>query len=748
MGVTRRVDCRHSDAGPDLLARKTISGNDERGVTSVVRDHIDCDDEIGTTIEHQLNENNDETDNWGEGSNENHVAKRTFTNEDTRPAVIEDYDECPELIPDTDDESEAEHEERDIASVQSINKIVSGSEHLRQPGGDPSQPSGGHGSDKKISEEPRHPHLTRPSNDPLPNHLEDLYKRASAGKQEHEKQIIKNLLAYHQVVFSVDDNDLGLTQLAEHRIDTGNATPVKQPPRRVPIALAHEEKAAIDQLKKKGVIQESNSPWASAIVLVKKKNGQVRPCVDYRILNKATLKDAYPLPRTQDCLDALSGAAYFTTLDMTSGYHQVPIRKEDIHKTAFVTRHGFYEFKTMPFGLTNAPATFQRLMELALLGLQWTDCLIYLDDVIIFGTTFEEHAMRVSNVLERIEKANLKLKVEKCDLFQEEVEFLGHMVSKEGVKPSPNNIAKVIQWKEPETVTEVRQFLGLCSYYRRFVKGFSSIARPLTELTKKDVELVWNTSCQEAFDKLKGHLTGAEVMSYPTESGEYILDTDASDFGIGAVLSQVQEGRERVVSYASRAISKSEKNYCVTDKELLAVKYFIEYFRYYLLGRRFTLRTDHQAIRWLFTMKEPKGRLARWLETLATYEFEIEYRPGPKHLNADGMSRCINPRDCTCPDMDNMEELRCGPCSKCKKRAAEMCPLDSAPEDSPVNVAEETARAVYEPVSSQQTEGPCDNTSMERHRNIYCRAWSIAWRLATLVFTSFIFFWFFFESQP
>ena len=526
--------------------------------------------------------------------------------------------------------------------------------------------------------------------------------------------IIKKLLIDHQAVFSVDDNDLGLTSLAEHRIDTGNAPPVKQPPRRVPIALAHEEKDAIDQLKQKGVIQESKSPWASPIVLVKKKNGQVRPCVDYRMLNKVTLKDAYPIPRTQECLDALSGAAYFTTLDMTSGYHQVPISEADCHKTAFVTRHGFWEFRTMPFGLTNAPATFQRLMELALLGLQWTDCLIYLDDVIIFGRTFEEHTSRVSKVLTRIQQANLKLKVEKCDMFQEEVEFLGHIVSKEGVKPNPTNIAKVVQWKEPETVTQVRQFLGLCSYYRRFVKGFSTIAKPLTELTKKEAELVWNVSCQEAFDTLKSHLTSAQVMGYPTETGEFILDTDASNFGIGAVLSQIQDERERVVSYASRSLNKAERNYCVTDKELLAVRYFIEHFRYYLLGRKFTLRTDHQAIRWLFTMKQPKGRLARWLETLASYEFEIEYRPGSKHLNADGMSRCINPKDCQCSDADNMETLRCGPCAKCKKRAAEMNPLDTESEDASECENTEAVRSVAELPKlkdqleevSGQTEGP------------------------------------------
>jgi len=410
---------------------------------------------------------------------------------------------------------------------------------------------------------------------------------------------------------------------------------------------------------KQGVIQESSSPWASPIVLVKKKDGKIRPCVDYRRLNNVTQKDAFPIPRIQDCLDAMSGATVFSTLDMTSGYYQVPVRKEDRPKTAFVTKHGLFEFKTMPFGLTNAPATFQRVMELAMRGLQWTSCLIYLDDIIIFGSTFTEHIERLRNVLQRVSLANLKLKPEKCQLLQPEVPFLGHIVSGTGVRPNPENIAKVAAWEVPKNVTEVRQFLGLCSYYRRFVQGFSIVAKPLTSLTSKDSALVWTPECQQAFDHLKEALVGNTIMGYPQGEGDFILDTDACDVGIGAVLSQVQDGTERVIAYASRSMNKAEKNYCVTDKELLALRYFVEYFRQYLLGRRFLVRTDHQALKWLFSLKEPKGRIARWLEILSAYDFAVEYRPGKKHGNADGMSRCPNPRDCQCSEVDDMESLRC-----------------------------------------------------------------------------------------
>ena len=245
-------------------------------------------------------------------------------------------------------------------------------------------------------------------------------------------------------------------------------------------------KEAIAQLQRQGVIRESNSLWASPIVLVRKKNGKIRPCVDYRKVNQASKKDAYPIPRTQDCLEAMAGSVIFSTLDMTSGYYQVAIKEEDIPKTAFATRHGLWEFVAMPFGLTNAPATFQRLMELAMRGLQWTSCLIYLDDVIIYGRTFQEHTERLQQVLDRIRSANLKLKPEKCELFQEQVRFLGHIVCKKGVQPDPTNINKVTGWPPLRTVTEVRQFLGLCSYHRRFVKNFSVIARPLSSLTAKD----------------------------------------------------------------------------------------------------------------------------------------------------------------------------------------------------------------------------------------------------------------------
>ena len=424
---------------------------------------------------------------------------------------------------------------------------------------------------------------------------------------------------------------------------------------------------ALNKLTKQGSIRPSTSPWASPIVLVRKKNGKVRPCVDYRRLNNVTKRDAFPLPRIQDCLDSVSGAKYFTTLDITSAYNQIPVKAADIPKTAFVTKYGLYEYTTMPFGLCNAPATFERVIELALSGLQWVFCLIYLDDIIIFSQSISENLSRLRCVLERLQKANLKLQPEKCCLLQRQVRFLGHVVSDKGLQPDPQNIEKVVNWPTPITVSQVRGIVALGSYYRRFIQGYSKLVKPLVQLTEKGRQFEWTENCNMAFQKLKEALTSAQIMSFPIDGGKFILDTDACDVSIGAVLSQIQEGEVRVISYGSRSLNKAERNYCVTDRELLALKFFCEYYRQYLLGYPFLIRTDHQALKWLFSLKEPKNRIARWIEILSEFNFTIEHRSGKQHANADGMSRC--PAKSEFPPFG---DLQCGPCTKCLKRSTEM----------------------------------------------------------------------------
>ena len=516
-------------------------------------------------------------------------------------------------------------------------------------------------------------HLPECDEKDIPEYLLPLFKKSVEDMPDNQKRAVAGLLVKYQSTFSQSEFDIGLTNLTEHPIKTGDAPPVKQRPRRIPLAHAEEERKAIEELLQKGVIRKSTSPWASPIVLVRKKSGEIRPCVDYRKVNELVKPDGYPLPRIQDCLDAVADSSLFSSFDLTSGYFQIPLREEDIPKSAFVCKYGQFEMTRMPFGLNNAASTFQRTMELALQGLQWVTCLVYIDDVIVFGKNFREHMQRVDEVLERIKDAGLKLKPSKCSMFQHEVVFLGHVVSKDGVSPDPSNIEKIIQWPRPKNARQVKQFVAMGSYYRRYVKDFARVAKPLNELTKKDKEFKWDTDCEKAFSSLKQALVSKQVMGYPlNEAGTFLLDVDASGLGIGGVLSQVQEGRERVIAFGSRGLSKSEKNYCITEKELLAVLFFVQYYRQYLIGRKFIVRTDHQALVWLFSLKEPSGKIARWIEILALYDFTIEYRPGKKQGHCDALSRCENPRECACLQLDTSEPLKCGPCAKCLRRGREM----------------------------------------------------------------------------
>jgi transposase InsO family protein len=362
-------------------------------------------------------------------------------------------------------------------------------------------------------------------------------------------------------------------------------------------------------------------------------------CIDYRGVNNLTRKDSYPLPRISDCLDALGAATYFSTFDLRSGYFQIAMDENDMDKTSFITRRGTFRFTSMPFGLCNAPATFQRVMDVVLTGLNYEICLVYLDDIILFSHTVSEHLVRLCQLLNRLRGANLKLKPSKCHLLKKTVTFLGHVVSAGSIATDPAKIIQVREWPTPRDVTEVRSFVGLCSYYRRFIQSFSQIAAPLHALTGKHAKFQWTQECDEAFTELKRRLITSPVLAMPADEGEYTLDTDASNQAIGAVLSQIQNGNEKVIAYASRMLSGPERNYCVTRKELLAVVFFTKQFRPYLLGRKFVIRTDHSALRWLKSTPEPIGQQARWLERLEEFDYQIEHRPGKSHNNADALSR-------------------------------------------------------------------------------------------------------------
>ena len=380
---------------------------------------------------------------------------------------------------------------------------------------------------------------------------------------EDQSEKLCSLLEEYNDVFCLEEGERGETDLVEMHIDTGDASPRRQPVRRVPFAVRQEVARQLREMQDAQIIQPWSSPWASPIVLVRKKDGTLRYCIDYRDLNSVTKSDLYPLPRIDDLLDQLGKSRYFSTLDLAAGYWQIKVDVESREKTAFITRQGLFEFQVMPFGLTNAPAVFQRLMEKVLHDLnpeEGPDFVeVYIDDVLIFSRTIDEHLEHLKQVLERLRSAGLKLKPTKCHFIRQSVDYLGHVLTPAGLKTNAKQTQAVREFPVPGNLTQVRQFLGLTSYYRRFIKQFAAIASPLHNLTKKDVTFHWSDDCQMAFETLKQKLTSAPILVYPDFALEIVLETDASAKGLGAVLSQPQkDGRLLPVAYASRSLSAPE----------------------------------------------------------------------------------------------------------------------------------------------------------------------------------------------
>jgi hypothetical protein len=498
----------------------------------------------------------------------------------------------------------------------------------------------------------------------LPEHLEQLYSKGCQNLDEVNQRKLKELLIEYEEVFSAHDLDMGKTGLIRHSIDTRDAHPVKQRLRRVPLHLKNVVKSEMHKLLEKELIEPSISPWASSLVLVKKKlpdkHGaiQYRVCIDYRPLNEVTIKDSYPTKKCEECLDALIGSKWYCSMDLMSGYHQVEMDPRDKEKTAFHTEDGLFQWTVMSMGLANSSATFNRVLEQILTGIPPELCVIYIDDILVHAPSCDQMFLRLRIVLNRIKEAGLKFKTGKCSLFGQEVLFLGHHVSSMGIKPDPGKTEAILNWERPRCVKDVRSFLGTCGYYRRFVEKFADIARPLYKLTEKENLFIWSEGAERAFVELKERLCGAPILVYPDISKSFILDCDASNEGLGAVLSQKDvEGVEHPVAYYARAFSKVEKRYCVTRRELLACVGAIRHFHHYLLGARFTVRTDHNSLIWLCHFRELDGQLARWLETLAQYDFEIIHRKGKQHGNADGLSRrpCLEERCKHCEKAELIE---------------------------------------------------------------------------------------------
>ncbi|KAL5838964.1 hypothetical protein ACOSQ4_011572 [Xanthoceras sorbifolium] len=413
------------------------------------------------------------------------------------------------------------------------------------------------------------------------------------------------------------------------------AQPISTTPYRMAPAELVELRKQLGELLEKGFIRESTSPWGAPVLFAKKADGSLRLCVDYRKLNQVTVKNKYPLPRIDELFDQLGGSKFFSKIDLRSGYHQLKVRAEDIPKTAFRTRYGHFEFLVMPFGLTNAPAAFMDIMNRIFRPYLDKFVVVFIDDILVYSRTCEEHVEHLNIVLQTLRMNQLYAKKDKCDFWLTEVRFLGHMISQEGISVDPAKVEAVLQWERPTNVTEVRSFLGLAGYYRRFVENFSRIAMPLTQLTRKSVKFVWDEDCEASFMALKQRLTTAPVLTVPDSSEPYVVYTDASGTGLGGVLMQ----GGKVVAYASRQLKPHEKNYPTHDLELAAVIFALKIWRCYLYGVKFDIYSDHKSLKYLFTQRDLNLRQRRWIEYMEDYDFNLQYHPGKANVVADALSR-------------------------------------------------------------------------------------------------------------
>ena len=519
---------------------------------------------------------------------------------------------------------------------------------------------------------------------------------------EKLQQDAKDMLKRNAQVFSKDDMDMGRTNLVKHHIKLTDPAPFKEAYRRIPPQMYDEVKAHIQEMLDLGAIRPSNSPWVSAIVLVRKKDGRLRFCIDLRRLNNRTVKDAYSLPRIEFILDSLGGAQIFSTLDLKAGYWQVEMAEECKTYTAFTCGPlGFYECDTMPFGATNAPATFQRLMHDCLGDLNMNWCIVYLDDIIIFSDTKEEHIKRLEAVFQKLMAAGLKLKPTKCFFFRDEIEYLGHVVSGKGISTNPKKIEAVTKWPTPKTVYDVRSFLGFVGYYRRFIKNFSKITKPIREVitglenqskrAAKKTYIEWTDIADSAFETLKTMCVNTPILAYQDYQLPFTLHTDSSTDGLGAVLYQKQDGKQRVIAYASRSVSKAESNYPAHKLEFLALKWAVcEKFHEYLYGTKpFEVFTDNNPLTYVLTSAKLDACGQRWVAKLANYNFSIKYRCGVSNTEADALSRIKWPEaisekldiDNGCMDTHVINAILTGAVSKSSLIESVSCSTDVIPTE-------------------------------------------------------------------
>ena len=525
-------------------------------------------------------------------------------------------------------------------------------------------------------------------NEPLPTDLQDMINRCQTLNTDEKKQL-ENILRKHHDVFCKDSTSFGKCKWLKFRIDTGDHPPIKQQARPIPL---HYRQAVADTINKYlecGAIKPSQSAWASPILCVMKKTGEVRVCIDYRALNSITRVPATPIPRVQDILQHLSGKQIYHAFDLAHGYHNLEVHEEDQPKTAIILPenlglpHRQYEFTRLSFGLSAAPGAFQSVTDRLVTKPKEPNpqndlgqhVAVYLDDICIAGQQNAQMFQTLTALFNRVRASGLLFKASKCFLFQAEVPLLGHIISKEGIKADDDKINKIIHWPAPANVKELRSWIGLITYYAKYLPHMATTAAPLYKLLKARVEYKWSKECEKAFQLLKEQLTTAPVLGSPdVTKGPFTLTCDASLTGLGAVLTQEQDGKDTTLAYWSKTLNQAQRNYCATHRELLALVESIKAFNHYLAGAPFLVKTDHAALQWLKTFKNPTGKLARWLERLAPYKFQVVHVKGtPNNIgHADALSRRPE-RPCT---------ENCNKCNKLEHRDQEALTLSQEMEYS------------------------------------------------------------------
>ena len=467
---------------------------------------------------------------------------------------------------------------------------------------------------------------------------------------EEEATAIRRMLFSKRGVFSLGDGDVGLAAVTEHKIELDDHTPIRQRPRRFPEPVVESIEAQCRELLAQDIISPSRSPWSSPVVPIRKRDGSMRLCVDYRKLNAVTKADRFPMPNLTDLVFSLYGMKYFTSLDLVRGYYQVPLAESSQEYTAFSTTRNHYQFKRLSFGLKNAPAAFQRQMQEILQGYLGKQVIVYIDDILIMSRTFDEHMELVGAVLETLSRYGIKIKVPKCRWFRDHVPFLGHIVGCTGLRKAPEYVKRVLDFPRPETVHQLRQFLGLLNFQRKFIPDCSKIAQPLSCLTggsKRD-KLKWTCQMEEAFGRLR-ELMGEDVLlsfpDYSEGSSPLELYVDASGGGAGACLMQVQRGVYRAIAYNSMTFSKPQKQYSTIDRELAAIRWGVKVFRPFLYGVHFVLYTDHRPLVFMRNMSSENSRIARTLQELSEFDFELRYCRGEDNAAADALSRMSRQED-------------------------------------------------------------------------------------------------------